>query len=202
MASATNSVPPSSPNSVERGRLVVIAGPSGAGKSTIVRGLLHLRPFRFSVSATTRGPRPGEIDGVHYHFVDVADFRRMVEQGELLEWAEYGANLYGTPLAPVLDVLDQGDDILLEIEVNGAQQVREIHPDATMIFIRPPSLDELERRLRARGDTDEDAISRRLDIAADELAVADELFDHVVVNDDVDHAMAKVLDILDTVASR
>jgi guanylate kinase len=180
----------------------VIAGPSGAGKSTIVRGLLHLRPFRFSVSATTRAPRPGEIDGVHYRFVDVADFRRMVDDGELLEWAEYGANLYGTPLAPVLEVLDQGDDILLEIEVNGAQQVREIHPDATMIFIRPPSLDELERRLRARGDTDEDAISRRLDIAADELAVADELFDHVVVNDDVDRAMTEVLGILDTVVSR
>jgi guanylate kinase len=180
----------------------VIAGPSGAGKSTIVRGLLHLRPFRFSVSATTRTPRPGEIDGVHYHFVDVADFRRMVDDGELLEWAEYGANLYGTPLAPVLEVLDHGDDILLEIEVNGAQQVREVHPEATMIFIRPPSLDELERRLRARGDTDEDAISRRLDIAADELAVADELFDHVVVNDDVDTAMTQVLDILDTVASR
>lgn len=195
-------MPPSSPNSAERGRLVVIAGPSGAGKSTIVRGLLHLRPFRFSVSATTRTPRPGEIDGVHYHFVDVAGFRRMVDDGELLEWAEYGANLYGTPLAPVLEVLDQGDDILLEIEVNGAQQVREIHPEATMIFIRPPSLDELERRLRARGDTDEDAISRRLDIAADELAVADELFDHVVVNDDVDTAMTQVLEILDTVASR
>lgn len=195
-------MPPSSPNSVERGRLVVIAGPSGAGKSTIVRGLLHLRPFRFSVSATTRAPRPGEIDGVHYHFVEVAEFRRMVDDGELLEWAEYGANLYGTPLAPVLEVLEKGDDILLEIEVNGAQQVREIHPEATMIFIRPPSLEELERRLRARGDTDEDAISRRLDISADELAVADELFDNVVVNDDVDTAMTEVLEILDTVVSR
>lgn len=175
----------------------MIAGPSGAGKSTIVRGLLHLRPFRFSVSATTRSPRPGEIDGVHYRFIDVVEFRRMVEDGEFLEWAEYGANLYGTPLAPVLGVLDSGEDILLEIEVKGAQQVREIHPEALMIFIRPPSLEELERRLRSRGDTDEEAIDRRLDIAADELAVADQLFDHVVVNDDVDEAMHDVLDILD-----
>jgi guanylate kinase len=175
----------------------VIAGPSGAGKSTIVRGLLHLRPFKFSVSATTRTPRPGEIDGVHYHFVDMAEFRRMVDDSKLLEWAEYGTNLYGTPLVPVLAVLDQGDDMLLEIEVNGAQQVREVYPDATMIFVRPPSLEELERRLRARGDTDDESISRRLDIAADELAVADQLFDYVIVNDDVDRAMHDVLDILD-----
>jgi guanylate kinase len=180
----------------------VIAGPSGAGKSTIVRGLLHLRPFRFSVSATTRPPRPGEIDGVHYQFVPVEDFRRMVEDSQLLEWAEYGDNLYGTPLIPVLNVLDLGEDMLLEIEVNGAQQVREVYPDATMIFIRPPSLGELERRLRARGDTDEVSISRRLDIAADELAVAEQLFDHVVVNDDVDQAMNDVLDILDRLPSR
>jgi guanylate kinase len=180
----------------------VIAGPSGAGKSTIVRGLLHLRPFRFSVSATTRPPRPGEIDGVHYQFVTVGDFRRMVEESQLLEWAEYGDHLYGTPLAPVLDVLDVGEDLLLEIEVNGAQQVREVYPDATMIFIRPPSLEELERRLRTRGDTDEHSISRRLDIAADELAVAEQLFDYVIVNDDVDRAMHEVLDILDRLPSR
>lgn len=177
----------------------MVSGPSGAGKSTIVRGLLHLRPFRFSVSATTREPRPGEIDGVHYHFVDVVEFRRMVDDSELLEWAEYGKNLYGTPLVPVAAALDRGEDMLLEIEVNGAQQVREVFPDATMVFIRPPSLEELERRLRSRGDTDRQAISRRLDIAADELSVADQLFEHVVVNDEVDRTMHEVLEILDRV---
>jgi guanylate kinase len=175
----------------------VIAGPSGAGKSTIVERLLACRPFRFSVSTTTRMPRPGEVDGVHYHFVDVREFRRMVDSAELLEWAEYGTNLYGTPLAPVVSVLDRGEDMLLEIEVQGAQQVREVYPAALMIFIRAPSLEELERRLRERGDTTDEAIERRLEIARWEVSVADRLFDHVVVNDDVDRALDEVLGILD-----
>lgn len=176
---------------------MVIAGPSGAGKSTISRRLLEQRPFRFSVSVTTREPRPGEIDGVHYRFVDVREFRRMVDDSELLEWAEYGANLYGTPLHPVLAVLDDGEDVLLEIEVQGAKQVREVYPAALMIFIRAPSLEELARRLRSRGDTSEDQIERRLEIARWELAVADALFDHVVVNEDVDVATKEVLDLVD-----
>ena len=174
-----------------------MAGPSGAGKSTIVRGLLARRPFRFSVSATTRRPRPGEIDGVHYRFVELERFRRMVANAELLEWAEYGSNLYGTPLQPVLSQLETGHDVLLEIEVNGARQIRQVYPAATMIFIRAPSLDELERRLRARGDTDPDAIDRRLEIARHELAEAPALFDHIVVNDDVDRAIDEVVALLD-----
>ena len=181
----------------ERGRLVVIAGPSGAGKSTIVRRLLAHRPFRFSVSVTTRPPRPGEVDGVHYHFVTVEEFRAMVDHSELLEWAEYGTSLYGTPLGPVLDVLDGGEDMLLEIEVQGAALVREVYPEALMIFVRAPSLTELARRLRERGDTTDEAIERRLEIARHELAIADALFDYVVVNEDLDATLAQVLDILD-----
>jgi guanylate kinase len=177
----------------ERGRLVVIAGPSGAGKSTIVRRLLDQRPFRFSVSATTRDPRPGELDGVHYRFLDVTQFRRMIGDSQFLEWADYGANLYGTPLAPVLDTLDRGEDVLLEIEVQGARQVREAYPDALMIFIRAPSLDELARRLRRRGDTNEDQIERRLEIAHWELSIAENLFDHIVVNADIEEATEEVL---------
>jgi guanylate kinase len=177
----------------ERGRLVVIAGPSGAGKSSIVRRLLDQRPFRFSVSATTRDPRPGELDGVHYRFLDVTQFRKMIGDSQFLEWADYGTNLYGTPLAPVLDTLDRGEDVLLEIEVQGARQVREAYPDALMIFIRAPSLDELARRLRRRGDTNEDQIERRLEIAHWELSIAENLFDHIVVNADIEEATKEVL---------
>ncbi|MDH5294241.1 MAG: guanylate kinase [Acidimicrobiia bacterium] len=175
----------------------MIAGPSGAGKSTIVRRLLAHRPFRFSVSVTTRAPRPGEVDGVHYHFVTVEEFRAMVDHSELLEWAEYGTSLYGTPLGPVLDVLEGGEDMLLEIEVQGAALVREVYPEALMIFVRAPSLTELARRLRERGDTTDEAIERRLEIARHELAIADALFDYVVVNEDLDATLAQVLDILD-----
>jgi guanylate kinase len=176
----------------------VIAGPSGAGKSTIVRRLLERKPFRFSVSATTRAPRPGEVEGVHYRFMDVLEFRRMVDDSEFLEWAEYGSNLYGTPLEPVLETLDRGEDVLLEIEVQGARQVREVYPAALMIFIRAPSLDELARRLRSRGDTSEDQIERRLDIARWELAIAESLFDHVVVNEDIDESTEEVLELVST----
>lgn len=120
----------------------------------------------------------------------------MVDDSALLEWAEYGSNLYGTPLRPVLATLEQGEDVLLEIEVQGASQVREVYPAAVMIFVRAPSLEELARRLRERGDTTEAQIERRLEIARWELAVADSLFDHVVVNDDVDETVEQVLDLV------
>jgi guanylate kinase len=177
--------------------LIVIAGPSGAGKSTIVKALLERRPFRFSVSVTTRPSRPGEVDGREYSFVTVEEFRRMVDDSELLEWAEYGAHLYGTPLRPVLDVLRAGDDVLLEIEVQGAEQIREVYPQAVMIFVKAPTLDELGRRLRSRGDTTEAQIERRLEIGRWELSVADTLFDHVVTNDQIDDTIEEVIRILD-----
>lgn len=176
---------------------MVIAGPSGAGKSTIVTRLLARHPFRFSVSVTTRPPRPDEVDGVHYQFIELAVFTDLIENGDLLEWAEYGANLYGTPRAPVLDRLSRGEDIVLEIDIQGARQVHAGYPDAVMFFIAPPSLDVLEHRLGRRGDTAPDAIVRRLEIANVEMAAAPTVFDHIVINRDIDEAVAEVEGLLD-----
>lgn len=194
----TVSVQPSSPNSAEYGRLFVISGPSGTGKSTIVARVRERVPLAFSVSATTRRPRPGEVDGVHYRFVDDDTFDAMIEEGELLEWATYGTRRYGTPRAPVMERLAAGDDVLLEIEVQGARQIRHTHPEAVMVFVVPPGRAALEDRLRARGDTDEDDIRRRLRIALEEMEAAPRLFDHLVVNDDLDTAVAEVVGLLGT----
>jgi guanylate kinase len=162
----------------------------------VVDGLTHRIPFRFSVSMTTRRARPGETDGEDYFFVDRERFERAAASGELLEWAEYAGNLYGTPRGPVMETLDAGHDVLLDIELVGARQIREAFPGALMIFIAPPGMEELERRLRSRGDTDEDAIEARLGIASEQMAEAGGLFDHVVVNADVDEAIGEVVDIL------
>lgn len=198
--SATDSEKRSSPSSVERqtgtGRLIVISGPSGAGKSTIVAELLRRLPFRFSVSMTTRTRRPGEIDGVHYHFVDRTVFRRTIDEGGLLEWAQYGDHLYGTPRAPVDHWRSQGHDVLLEIEIQGARQVRESDRSAILIFIVPPTLRELEVRLRGRGDTAASDIEQRLDIAEDEMTEAPALVDAIVVNDEVDRAVSDIEELL------
>ncbi|HEY7703631.1 MAG TPA: guanylate kinase [Acidimicrobiia bacterium] len=185
-------MPRSSANSAEEsGRLFVVSGPSGVGKSTIVDGLARLRSFHFSVSATTRSPRPGETEGVDYLFVDRAGFERMIAEGELLEWATYGDDYYGTPRRPVEDALTAGSDVVLEIEVQGARQVRSAFPEAVLVFIAPPTPDVLETRLRGRGDTSPEAIARRLAIAREELAAVDE-FDHVVVNHDLGQAIAEL----------
>jgi len=177
---------------------MVVSGPSGAGKSTIVDALRRRIPIGFSVSATTRSPRPGELDGIHYHFIDRSRFEELVEEGAFLEWAAYGGNLYGTLRSEVDGRLDRGELVLLEIEIQGARQVRAIRPDAFLVFVAPPSLDELERRLRGRGDTPEPDIDRRLDIARVEMAEAPGVFDVIVVNDDVDLAVAEVLTALRT----
>ncbi len=166
------------------------------GKSTLVARLRDEVPFHFSVSATTRARRPGETDGADYHFVDEPAFRRMIAGGDLLEWAEYNGNLYGTPRGPLEAALAAGHDVLLDIEVQGAAQVRAARPDALFVFVAPPSVDALEVRLRHRGDTSPAEVARRLDIARRELAVAAEMFDHVVVNDDLDTAVAEVAGIL------
>jgi guanylate kinase len=175
-----------------QGRLVVISGPSGAGKSSVVAGIRRRRPIHFSVSVTTRPPRPGEVEGTHYSFVTPEQFVAMAGNGELMEWAEYNGNLYGTPAAAVKTQLEQGRDVLLEIEVQGARQIRSSHTQALMFFISPPSLQELERRLRGRGDTSEENIRRRLEIARSEMAEAERLFDHIVVNDDLEQTVATV----------
>jgi guanylate kinase len=173
-------------------RLLVVSGPSGSGKSSIVRELIERLGIEFSVSATTRLPRPGERHGVHYNFVSRRDFEKMIEDDELLEWAIYNNRYYGTPQTPIEETLDDQRDILLEIEIQGARQVRERKPEAIMYFIAPPSLEELERRLRRRGDTSDEDIEDRLEIAKSELAEAPELFDHIVVNDNLDQAISEL----------
>lgn len=176
-----------------RGLLVVIAGPSGVGKGTVHRHVrAALEDAVLSVSVTTRTPRPGERDGVDYHFVDPARFEAMVADGELLEWARYAGHLYGTPLAPVADAVAQGAVVVLDIEVQGAVQVKDRVPDALLVFLLPPSFDELEARLRGRGTEDDATIGRRLDVARQEVATSD-VFDVRVVNDDLDTCVAEVL---------
>lgn len=176
-----------------RGLLVVIAGPSGVGKGTVhhhVRAALD--DAVLSVSATTRDPRPGERDGIDYHFVDPARFEAMVADADLLEWARYADHLYGTPLAPVAAAVAQGAVVVLDIEVQGAVQVKERVPDALLVFLLPPSFEELEARLRGRGTEDDATIARRLEVARQEVATSD-VFDVRVVNDDLDTCVAEVL---------
>lgn len=184
------------PASPRRGRLIVVSGPSGVGKSSIVDAIMARTDARFSVSATTRAPRPGEIDGVDYHFVDRDEFERRRASGEILEWAEYGGNLYGTPLSSVLPLVDGGIDVILDIENEGAKQIRSAYPDALMIFIAPPTLEELSRRLTSRGDTEALDIVARLSVAEHQIAEAEGLYDAIVINDDLVDAITSVFDIL------
>lgn len=181
----------------ERGKLLVISGPSGAGKSTVVAKAIEGRTdICFSTSVTTRSPRPGEVHGREYFFVNFERFREMVENDELLEHAEYVANRYGTPRSYVEKRLDEGMNVLLDIEVQGARQVRKKMPEAILIFIAPPSLVELERRLRGRGTDTERAIEGRLIRARQEYQEAD-FYDYLIVNDDVDNAAAKLNAIIE-----
>ncbi|HEX4654589.1 MAG TPA: guanylate kinase [Mycobacteriales bacterium] len=169
-------------------RLTVLSGPAGVGKSSIVEYLREHHPEVWhSVSVTTRPQRPGEIDGVNYHFADAERFAAMVRDGELLEHAQYAGNWYGTPRAPVTEHLDRGELVLLEVELQGARQVRTLMPDGLQIFLAPPSWEELERRLRGRGTEPADVIERRLATARIELAAEDE-FDETIVNTSVPEA--------------
>lgn len=175
------------------GLVVVIAGPSGVGKGTVTARVRAALPdAAFSVSATTRRPRAGERDGVDYRFVDDAGFDALVAGDALVEWAAYAGNRYGTPRAPLEAALADGRVVLLDIEVQGALQVKARLPDALLVFLEPPDPAELERRLRARGTDDAAAIARRLATAEAELAARDR-FDLVVVNDDLDACVARVL---------
>ncbi len=180
-----------------KGKLLVISGPSGAGKSTVVAKAIEGRTdICFSTSVTTRDPRPGEVDGREYFFVSFERFREMVENDELLEHAEYVANRYGTPRSYVNQRLEEGLNVLLDIEVQGARQVRKKMPEAVLIFIAPPSLEELERRLRGRGTDSESAIEGRLIRARQEFQEAD-FYDYLIVNDDVERAAAKLSSIIE-----
>lgn len=176
-----------------RGHVFVIAAPSGTGKTTICRRILERDPaLRLSTSHTTRQPRAGEQNGVHYHFVSTAEFRELVAAGRFLEHAEYGGNIYGTSWSAIETPLAEGHDVVLEIEVQGAAQVKKRIADACLIFLLPPSLAVLEERLRGRGTDDEAVIQRRMALSDRELAAAD-LFDYAVVNDELERAVEEVL---------
>lgn len=181
---------------IEKGKLIVISGPSGAGKSTVVFKAIEGRSdICFSTSVTTRKPRPNEVDGREYFFVEPDRFKEMVANDELLEHAEYVANNYGTPRAYVEQKLDAGIDVLLDIEVQGARQVNEKMPEAVKIFIIPPSMAELRRRLENRGTDTARAIEARLVRARQEYAEAD-FYDYIVINDDADGAAAELAAIM------
>ena len=179
-----------------RGKTFIISGPSGVGKSTGLRALLEQQEsLYFSVSATTRAPREGEVDVVHYHFIDPATFHGMIEQDEFLEYAEYVGNFYGTPKKYVDEAMDHGRDVILDIEIQGAQQVCAKRPETVRIFIAPPSWAELERRLTDRGTDTPEKIQKRLLRAKVELQTAGS-YDYFVVNDSVENAVRELRAIL------
>ena len=180
---------------IKMGKLVVISGPSGVGKGTVLGYAMKDREdLRFSVSATTRDPRPNETDGVHYYFIDRERFEEMISQGEFLEYSEHNKNYYGTPRGQALEKMESGH-VLLDIEPNGAGQVKKNMPEAILIFIMPPSVEELERRLRGRGDTPEDQVQIRMERAIWEMEQR-HWYDHVLTNQDAEVCAQEILKII------
>ena len=179
----------------KQGVLLIISGPSGSGKGTVVDALCKRENFSLSISATTRAPREYEVDGVHYFFHTKEEFVRMREHNELLEWAEFCGNYYGTPRKYVTEQLAQGKNVILEIEVQGALQIKKLYPDGVLVFLMPPNLEELGRRLTNRGTEDKDTINRRIHRALEEMELAKE-YDYVVINDTVDQATEDLLSIV------
>ncbi|CAJ1002066.1 MULTISPECIES: guanylate kinase [Bacillales] len=180
----------------DRGLLLVLSGPSGVGKGTVCKALRERMPdLVYSVSATTRAPRAGEVEGVNYFFKSKEEFRRMIEQDELLEWAEYVGNYYGTPRQFVVDMLEQGRDVILEIEVQGALQVKKKFPQGVFLFLAPPDLAELENRIVGRGTETEETIRHRMEMARQEIELMDQ-YDYVVVNDMIECACERIQSII------
>lgn len=181
---------------MNRGNLIVISGPSGAGKSTVVsRAMTSRNDICFSTSVTTRKPRPGEVDGVDYFFIDQSRFDEMVRNNELLEHAVYVSNSYGTPAKFVEEQLEKGMNVILDIEIQGAAQVHSNNPEAVMIFIIPPSIDELRKRLTGRGTENEETIEARIQRAIQECREAD-FYDYIIINDDLDKASEDLSSIM------
>lgn len=180
---------------MEKGLLVVISGPSGAGKGTIYKRIIAETDMKRSISVTTRAPRPGEVDGVDYYFRTEEEYQQMIAAGEFLETAAVYENYYGTPKAPVFENLENGSDVLFEVDVHGARSIKKKYPEAVAIFVMTPTFEDLEKRLRARGTESEESLKTRLGAAKRELGKY-ELFDYIVFNDDVDVATQEVLDII------
>lgn len=182
---------------MRKGLLILISGPSGTGKGTVCDLLRQKHPeISYSISATTRQPRPGEQDGVNYYFYTKEKFQEMIDQGQLLEWAEVYGNFYGTPKQKVLDRLEAGEDILLEIDTQGALNVMKVMPEGLFIFLLPPSLEELASRLKGRGTETEESLHRRLGAAVDEIKLATK-YRYVVVNDKVEDAQETIAKIIE-----
>lgn len=183
-----------------RGRLIVVSGPSGAGKSTLIRASLDNVPrLAYSVSATTRSPRKGEVDGRDYVFLTREEFEGWIEDGRFLEWAEYSNNLYGTPEYRVEELLESGYSVILEIELQGARKVRDKRPDAVMIFVRTPSLEETRRRLEGRATETSEALESRMKSAVKEVAARDE-FDYEIINGGPERARREIIDLMTKIA--
>lgn len=178
-----------------KGLLVVISGPAGAGKGTVVHELAKDEQIRVSVSATTRNPRPGEENGVHYHFLSREQFLAMIREDGFLEYAEYVGNFYGSPKKQAQEWMQQGHDVILEIEVQGCRKIKNKNPDCVSIFIMPPSLEILEQRLRGRGTETEEVIQRRMARAREEIALAKD-YDYIVINDTVEACVQDVAAVL------
>lgn len=184
------------------GLLIVVSGPSGAGKGTIYNEVINRMPFiKKSISVTTRKPRPTEIDGVHYHFKTVEEYQQMIASGDFLETAEVYCNYYGTPKAPVFEMLNRGDDVMFEVDILGAKQIKKRYPTCVSIYIMTKDFEELEKRLRARNTETEDSIQRRLGSAKNELNEYKN-FDYIVFNDKVEDAVSRVINIINAEKSR
>lgn len=184
-----------------KGNLFIISGPSGAGKGTLVNRLLSRVPDAWcSVSATTRQPRDNEQDGASYHFVSDAHFQNLVESGGLLEWSSHFSNCYGTPKQDVLDSLESGHQVILEIDVDGAEQIKNTIPESILIFIEPPSVEELERRLKVRGSETQEQCDERRDRVSKELECKSR-YNHIIINDDLDKAEDELVSIIDKYAN-
>ncbi len=179
-----------------KGMTFIIAGPSGVGKGSVIKKVFESgRKLYFSVSATTRAPRPGERDGMDYHFISCEQFQSWIAEGAFLEYAEFVGNCYGTPKRYVDEAMDRGEDVILDIEVQGAEQIHRLRPEAVRIFLAPPSWAELRRRLTGRGTESEEKLEKRLQRSREEFQVARD-YDYLVVNDDLEQAAAEVLAII------
>lgn len=180
---------------MKKGKFIIVSGPSGVGKGTICDRLIKELDAWYSVSMTTRNMRDGEVDGIDYYFISKEEFKKRIDEGKLLEYNIYNDNYYGTPKDKVLEKLDEGVDVILEIDVNGARNIKNIFHDALLIYVAPPSIQELKERLISRGTEDMEAINNRLKIAENELKQID-FYDYVVVNDDLEEAISKIKKII------